>query len=275
MESVENRDFLLKLDTRQEIRTYGYSIRGDDGSEHLIGPEMVDILTEAYENLANGIHESIHGQRLDTHERKSGEPSPLGELLISMLTNRREAMTRSYDIPSLKHEPSYVTNYGHVSWLVYGVILDDALMRGDFGLMISTVTAFEDPSMAQDLLDRMSERIDKTPDMVIGDVDEVMGGIYRNNDRVDAFKNAVETYVITEAHRDRAYEFHRKLNRKDTGVLGALAIGLRLKLKPGVNKNKALEKYFFKPLREIASMPPIIEQLTQKEKAAIPLDLVV
>lgn len=224
--------------------------------------ELIETMTEAYAQLADGIHSNVQAAA-------AGKVSPVRKVTTPVLyINGHVAKTSTeYRLGYGQKQPAFVTQYIDARDMVYAELFSYALQTSDYGPLLSTVCTFKESDLAKRCLQRLYEHKQSYPDMVAGNIRRAMEHIDTQRVQVDAIRHTSRLYAKREAKRQRNYELRRRLNNEGAGALGTLAIGCRLYLPVFGSRNELVEQ----PLRRIAALPSVIEQLIARERAGIPL----
>lgn len=259
MHNLEHKDMIRGI----EVTQYGDRIFGNS-SGRLVSEDtyptdaIIDAYSNEYFNLAENIHENVQS---------------FGEISTPILTKRRTPTTYlngkpiNYKTEYLvgSEQPEWITNYLRTRNATYDALLEKAIPSKHMGILFSLITAYREADLARRFLGDVTRKKTREPDAIIGNADRILGQISMSNIRTDNLKNSVKEHILHERQRN----LRRQLFKDETTALGA--IGILLASKTGVGEAQFGEKSFFQPLRSVAKLPSVIEQLVTKEKAGLSL----
>ncbi len=235
--------------------------------------DLAEIMGTAYEGLAHGIHDNVQAW----HASRGREPlirkviTPRVYINGSVTQTKIEFLLSSHNFDGRQKQPDYIESYLKARRAVYEELLQHALNTSDFGPLLSSIGTYEESVLAQRLLNELSARKQRYPDMIIGNANAVLGRIDRSNRRIYRIKQSSQNYASMAARREFRNESYRKLNSDETGIIGALALGAKIKINNPGSKSERLHKFFIDPLSRIAKLQTVPERLIAREIEGLPI----
>lgn len=272
MEKSEVQDVTARLINRQSVRNidaqFGLTPRVNEEFDRY---EVLSVMGEAYEGLTLGIHENVQAWSNDKGQLLQKVVTPTVYINGRVANTKTEFLLSSHNVGGREKHPDYVETYIKARDAVYEELMSDAMQTDDFEPLLGVIATYKESTLARRLLNELHAKKERYPDMIAGNADMILRRIDSRNSRIEGIKQSSGQYALTKAKREYLYEARRRLNSEETGILKAVALGLKIKFGLPHSKSKWVGILVEEQLHKIINLPTVPEQLIAKEKKGIPL----